>query len=169
MRLSLAAAVVVASAAPAAAQEPDFNRDVRPILAGKCFKCHGPDEKTRKGDLRLDVRGAAADALNPGKADASELVKRVHAELRLAMGVTGEPVFVKVVRWPRAIPQYELGHVGRVARIDAAAAGHPGLFLTGNALRGIAMGDCAEQGEVVSRAVLRYLADRSSLVATVDR
>ncbi|MFO0797063.1 MAG: protoporphyrinogen oxidase [Gemmataceae bacterium] len=88
----------------------------------------------------------------------NELVRRVHAELKLAMGVRGEPVFVKVVRWPRAIPQYVLGHLDRVARIDAAAARHPGLFLTGNALRGIAMGDCAEQGEVVSAAVGRFLA-----------
>ena len=78
-RSALALVVAVVAAAPAAAQEPDFNRDVRPILAGKCFKCHGPDEKARKADLRLDDRAAALDALSPGKADASEVLRRAHS------------------------------------------------------------------------------------------
>src|SRR5436190_12649136 len=49
-------------AARLGAAEPgvDFNRDVRPILADNCFKCHGPDEKERKAKLRLDERDAAA-------------------------------------------------------------------------------------------------------------
>lgn len=96
----------------------------------------------------------------------AELIGRVHAEMKLAMGVTGEPVFTRVVRWPRAIPQYVVGHLDRVARIDAAAARHPGLFLTGNALRGIALGDCAEQGEAVAADVALFLADRSSAAVT---
>src|SRR5213596_1529626 len=61
-------------------QTVDFNRDVRPILSNNCFACHGPDEKVRKGDLRLDTRdGATAGVVVPGKPEASELLRRVTA------------------------------------------------------------------------------------------
>ena len=64
------------------AADPDFARDVRPILARYCFKCHGPDDKARKGKLRLDDRDAAVErgALAPGKPDESELVARLFAD-----------------------------------------------------------------------------------------
>src|SRR4051812_35636748 len=61
-RLRLIAAVFFALTARLGAAEPglNFDRDVRPILADNCFKCHGPDEKERKAKLRLDDRDAAA-------------------------------------------------------------------------------------------------------------
>ena len=69
----------VATVAQAADQPPDFQRDIRPLLAAKCYACHGPDEAQREGDLRLDVRAAAMEsgALVPGQPDESALLQRV--------------------------------------------------------------------------------------------
>src|SRR5690606_7706344 len=50
-----------------AAEPVDYNRQVKPILAGKCFACHGPDAETRKAGLRLDTReGALAETESGG-------------------------------------------------------------------------------------------------------
>lgn len=56
-----------------------FNFQVKPVLAGKCFACHGPDEAKRKGKLRLDVRESALErnAFQPGNPDESELIARI--------------------------------------------------------------------------------------------
>jgi mono/diheme cytochrome c family protein len=69
---------VASIALPArAADAPDFNRDVRPILSAKCFKCHGPDGAARKAKLRLDNRDDAEHVF--GKVEKSELVRRIEA------------------------------------------------------------------------------------------
>lgn len=73
------------------------------------------------------------------------LVAAVREELRKTTGVTAVPRLTHIVRWPRAIPQYLVGHPARVARIDALAARHPGLHLGGTAYRGVALNDCCEQ------------------------
>jgi hypothetical protein len=82
LAVSAAAAAAVTLAAHAETASPaavDYNFHVRPILAEHCFKCHGADEKQRKGKLRLDERDAAVakKAIVPGKPDESELVMRI--------------------------------------------------------------------------------------------
>ncbi|HCD02720.1 MAG TPA: hypothetical protein DER64_19575, partial [Planctomycetaceae bacterium] len=69
--------LLAASTAVAADQPVDFVRDVRPILSDKCFKCHGPDENARQGELRLDLEASARKVISPGKPAASELLKRI--------------------------------------------------------------------------------------------
>ena len=88
--------------------------------------------------------------------DDARLVAAVRAELSVAMGVTAEPAFVHIVRWPRAIPQYNVGHLARVARIDARVAELPGLFVGGNAYRGVALNDCTEQAGRLADEVASY-------------
>ncbi len=82
----LGLAITAGLSMPAEGAPVDFNREIRPILANHCLKCHGPDAGERKGGLRLDVREAAVAAADsgekaivPSKPDASELIKRINS------------------------------------------------------------------------------------------
>jgi protoporphyrinogen/coproporphyrinogen III oxidase len=85
------------------------------------------------------------------------LVAAVRAELRAATGLTAAPAFTHIVRWPAAIPQYVLGHLDRVKRIEARAAAHPGLFVGGNAYHGVALNDCTEHAVLLADRVAGYM------------
>ena len=73
-------------AGPAAAAGPDFQREIQPILAEHCAHCHGIDESTRQGGLRLDIRQNALEggdsgtpAIVPGTPEESEMVARIRS------------------------------------------------------------------------------------------
>ncbi len=76
-------------------------------------------------------------------------------ELRLTLGVTAEPLLHRVFIWPRAMPQYNVGHPARVGRILAGLDRWPGLALAGNAYHGIGIPDCIHSGEMAVGRVLR--------------
>ncbi len=98
----LALALSWATASWGAEDAVDFASQIRPLLSKKCFACHGPDEHTREGGLRLDVREAALQetdsgelAIVPGKSDESHLLARITSDdeyMRMPPEEAGEPL-----------------------------------------------------------------------------
>jgi oxygen-dependent protoporphyrinogen oxidase len=92
-----------------------------------------------------------------GRADA-EIAEIVHEELAALVGASALPQWTDIMRWQKAIPQYTLGHLGRVAAIEAAERSAPGLFLRGSYRDGVAVGDRIKAAEANATAVLHRLA-----------
>ena len=80
--LALAMASLAVQSAASKAEKLGYNRDIRPLLAENCFRCHGADSAARKAGLRLDQRAAAMKAavLAPGRPGDSELVRRIFSD-----------------------------------------------------------------------------------------
>jgi oxygen-dependent protoporphyrinogen oxidase len=103
-------------------------------------------QRAPSGHLLLRaIYGGAVDPEAARLGD-GELVALAREEVGRLHGITAAPTFTHVVRVPRAIPQYELGHRDRVARIDRAIRALPQLAITGFGLRGVAFADAASDG-----------------------
>ncbi len=87
--------------------------------------------------------------------DESDLIMLVRKELQPILGIQAEPVVSKAFRWMKGRPQYNLGHLDRVAKIEKETKKHPGLFLAGAAYRGVGLPDCIRQGMETAEKILR--------------
>ncbi len=130
---------------------PDVER--RPILAGSFtsmkFVNRAPAGWTV---VRVFMGGAMRPELAAAADD--ELCAIAKSQLAELLGVRGEPAFTHVARWQKAMPQYHLGHVERVAEIKHRTANWPGLELAGNAYEGVGVPLCIRSGEgAADRAV----------------
>ncbi|MEJ2754164.1 MAG: protoporphyrinogen oxidase, partial [Chloroflexota bacterium] len=116
------------------------------------FKQRAPDEAVL---LRVFFGGSRTPQMFD-KAD-EELEAVVRDELREIMGITAEPLFRRIYRWPRANPQYDVDHLQRV---DAIEAGLPlGILVSGSPYRGIGIPDCVHQAEQSSRSVFQFISE----------
>ncbi len=103
--------------------------------------------------LRAFVGGPRDEAL--ALQDDEALIALVREELGRTLGVRAAPSVARVYRWPRGNPQYDVGHLERVAALEAALPA--GLYLTGSAYRGVGIPDCVKQGQATARAVVAQL------------
>ncbi len=79
-----------------------------------------------------------------------QIVDRVLADLGPVLGFRAAPAMVHVNRWPRAIPQYEVGHLERIAVLDEAIGGLPGLHTCANWRDGVSVSDCIRNGKALA-------------------
>lgn len=105
--------------------------------------------------LRTMIGGAKASELAMLEDD--KLLSTVIDELRPILTMRSEPDMVKIYRWERAIPQYLLGHSDKLKKIDERLKSLKGLYVTGNAYRGIGMNDCVENGYRLAEEIRKNL------------
>ncbi len=106
--------------------------------------------------------GGATDASGASLDDAS-LVGALRRDLETVIEIRTPPRVLAIDRYPRAIPQYTLGHGSRVARIRQAVGAVPGLFLTGNYLAGISVGDVVKESALVAASIVERLRPRNAV------
>jgi oxygen-dependent protoporphyrinogen oxidase len=125
----------------------------RPVIAGTFSSVKYPG-RAPEGHalLRVFIGGALNESVL--EAEDAALVGIARAELGDLLGATGAPLFTRVARYPRAMPQYHVGHVVRAEAIELAVARHPGLRLAGGAYRGVGIADCVRSGEEAAEGVL---------------
>jgi len=106
------------------------------------------------------LRSFAGGALQASMStlDDSNLEAAVRSELAALLGISAPPILVRVHRHPDAMPQYHVGHLARVARIEERLARHhPGLAVAGNAYRGVGIPDCVRSGEAAAETALAVI------------
>jgi protoporphyrinogen/coproporphyrinogen III oxidase len=106
--------------------------------------------------IRCFVGGSGAEDILDQPDDA--IAEGVARQLAAILPLPAEPAAWRLVRWPRSMPQYEVGHLDRLARIEQALP--PGTFLGGPAYRGPGIADCVRGGNEAAEAVRAHLAGR---------
>ena len=101
-------------------------------------------ERAPEGQVQFrSMLGGAGDPSVMELSDA-ELWTTLKREVGPLIGIDRDPLFLRVYRWKRGIPQFTLGHRERRERIERMAAAHPGLHLVGNAYYGVSLNDCVK-------------------------
>jgi oxygen-dependent protoporphyrinogen oxidase len=123
-------------------------RIIAASFASQKFPGRAPDEAAL---IRVFMGGSLQpELLQLGDADLRRIALQ---ELSDLLGVTGEPILTDIARWPRSMPQYHVGHLVRVARIERLTTRHPTLALAGNAYHGVGIPQCIASAESAAQRI----------------
>lgn len=133
-----------------------------PLLACSYLSKKFPS-RAPKGQVIL--RSFVGGALDPGILEKSdeELTEIIDKELGAILGIKGKPVYSKLKRYPRAMPQYKIGHLEIVKWIESSLSMIPGLEVAGIAYRGVGIPDCVRSGELAAQRLIDSLFSDNSI------
>jgi oxygen-dependent protoporphyrinogen oxidase len=132
-------------------------KEGRKIL-GTLFDSSIFPNRAPEGHVLLRTMVGGARAASVAMLDDEKLLDTVMAEVGEIAGIRATPDFFRIFRHEQAIPQYVLGHQDRLGRLDAAVSRHRGLYITGNAFRGISVNDCIENSHKLAERILKEVA-----------
>jgi protoporphyrinogen/coproporphyrinogen III oxidase len=131
-----------------------------PLLASTWVSSKWPGRAPEGHVLLRAFLGGGRDPHRLDRTDA-DLVDTAREALTEILDIRGEPAFTpRLYRWTRQSPQYEVGHLDRLARIDERIASVPGLFVTGSGFRAIGIPDCIQDGRDTATRVSAFLHSR---------
>ena len=123
------------------------------LFSSTLFAGRAPD-----GHVALTVFAGGMRQPDAGRLATPELLARVLPDLRQLLGITGDPVFTHHSFWPKAIPQYNVGHDRFLEPLTQCENRHNALFIGGNARDGISMPDCIRSGLKLAGRATEYAA-----------
>jgi oxygen-dependent protoporphyrinogen oxidase len=129
----------------------------RALMAGTWVTSKWPG---RAPDGHVLLRAFLGGGRDPRRLDHpdAELIETARDELSSLLGIRSAPLFARLFRWTRQSPQYEVGHLKRVAAIDHHMASLPGLFLTGSGFHAIGIPDCIGHGRETAALAAAWVA-----------
>ena len=127
-----------------------------PLLAATWVTSKWPG---RAPDGHVLLRGFLGGGRDPDRLDQSDddLVRLAQDALTGILGIKGDAVLTRLSRYPRQSPQYEVGHLARVASIEERLSAVPGLFLAGSGFNAIGIPDCIADGRAAAARAAAYL------------
>jgi oxygen-dependent protoporphyrinogen oxidase len=131
-----------------------------PLLAATWVTSKWPNRAPEGHVLLRAFLGGGRDPHRLDRPD-EELIDTAREELGEILEIAGEPAFApRIYRWTRGSPQFEVGHLERIAAIEARLASVPGLFVTGSGFRAIGIPDCIQDGRDTAARAAAFVSAR---------
>lgn len=137
-------------------------------ILGVLFSSTMFPNRAPEGHVLLTIYLGGTRAPHIGTADFETHLNLAMTDLRVLLGVSGQPTFVHHAVFRQAIPQYDVGYGRFKALMDEIEANAPGLFLAGNYRDGISLADSIVSGHKVAKRVREFINTRESLVDVVQ-